>query len=174
MKVAASGAPTRPSWAPTPRRQWPRPATTRRLGPRHRPEGARGQLRPSPGAEPGTGVAAAVRPREGAGAGRRRKAGGSCSNGEGGKVRAGRGRAAAPGARGPRPPLPLPSSLRPRGCREPPGRGNPSRGRLAQDPGRRVPGLSRGEGAGVTGGPGPRLAGEDARSFLLFLFAQLY
>lgn len=90
-------------------------------------------------------------------------------------MRAGRGRAAAPGARGPRPPLPLPGRLRPRGRLEPPGRGNPGRGRLAaQDLEHRVPGLSRGKGAGVTGGPGRGWQEWMLRAFFFFpLFAQL-
>lgn len=143
VKVAASGAPTRPAWAPSPRRQRPRPAATRRLGPRHRRGGASGPVRPSPEAEPGTGVAAAVRPREGAGAGRRRKAGGSCSNGEGGK-------AAGPGG-GVRPP------------RGPAGRGRPSpcRGRLRPRWRQEAAG-DAGTGSGPRCGSGPGVRGPRA------------
>ena len=83
-------------------------------------------------------------------------------------MRAGRGRAAAPGARGPRPTLPLPGRLRPRGRLEPPGRGNPGRGRLAaQDPGH-GPWAVKGQGSRGDGRAGARLAGMDATSFLFF------
>lgn len=62
------------------------------------------------------------------------------------------------------------------GAGRPPGTRGPGRGRAAaRDPGCGVSGLSRrkGPGVGAAGGQGPRPAGEDARSFLLFLFTEL-
>lgn len=117
VKVAASGAPTRPAWAPSPRRAAAPPRLHPPLGPatpplgRFRPGAAypRGRAGDwSSGRSPPPGRGWSGPPKEGGRElfkwGRRESCG------------AGRGRAAAPGACGHGPPLPLPGPSPPSGA----------------------------------------------------------